>query len=318
MADKKGANGKQRRLRSRDWFDAPGDPTMTALYLERYLNFGLTLRRAAQRPADHRHRPDRQRPVALQPPPPRAGRARARRHPRLPAASRSSSRSIPSRRPASGRRRRSTATSPISAWSRCLYGYFFDGVVLTTGCDKTTPGHDHGRRARSTSRPSCCRAGRCSTAISPAAWRAPAPSCGTPARSWRRAASTWSSSSRWCASSAPSVGHCNTMGTALSMNSMAEALGMSLTGCAAIPGAVPRARPDGLRDRQAHRRHGVGGPEAVRHPDAQGLRERHRRRRARSAPRPTARRTSTPSRAISASSSTTPTGTRSATTSRCW
>ena len=43
MADKKGANGKQRRLRSRDWFDAPGDPTMAALYLERYLNFGLTL-----------------------------------------------------------------------------------------------------------------------------------------------------------------------------------------------------------------------------------------------------------------------------------
>src|SRR5688572_31253368 len=43
MADKKGADGKQRRLRSRDWFDAPGDPTMAALYLERYLNFGLTL-----------------------------------------------------------------------------------------------------------------------------------------------------------------------------------------------------------------------------------------------------------------------------------
>src|SRR5688572_14204420 len=42
MVDKKGANGKQRRLRSRDWFDAPGDPTMAALYLERYLNFGLT------------------------------------------------------------------------------------------------------------------------------------------------------------------------------------------------------------------------------------------------------------------------------------
>src|SRR5258708_38717307 len=40
----------------------------------------------------------------------------------------------------------------------------------------------------------------------------------------------------WVASSAPSVGHCNTMGTALSMNSMAEALGMSLPGCAAIPG----------------------------------------------------------------------------------
>jgi dihydroxy-acid dehydratase len=51
------------------------------------------------------------------------------------------------------------------------------------------------------------------------------------------------------ASSAPSVGHCNTMGTALSMNSVAEALGMSLPGCAAIPGPY-RERPDGLRDRR--------------------------------------------------------------------
>jgi dihydroxy-acid dehydratase len=59
----------------------------------------------------------------------------------------------------------------------------------------------------------------------------------------------------WVASSAPSVGHCNTMGTALSMNSMAEALGLSLPGCAPSR-ALPRARPDGLRDRQAHRRHG--------------------------------------------------------------
>ena len=42
MAAKKKANG-QRRLRSREWFDAPGDPTMAALYLERYMNFGLTL-----------------------------------------------------------------------------------------------------------------------------------------------------------------------------------------------------------------------------------------------------------------------------------
>src|SRR5260221_13173782 len=41
---------------------------------------------------------------------------------------------------------------------------------------------------------------------------------------------------QWVADSAPSVGHCNTMGTALSMNSMAEALGLSLPGCAAIPG----------------------------------------------------------------------------------
>ena len=118
MADKKGANGKQRRLRSRDWFDAPGDPTMAALYLERYLNFGLTLDELhsnrpiigiAQTGSDlspcNRHHLELAEP-------------RARRHPRRRAASRSSSRSIPSRRPASGRRRRSTATSPISAWSR--------------------------------------------------------------------------------------------------------------------------------------------------------------------------------------------------------
>ena len=74
---------------------------------------------AALRQADHRHRADRLGPVALQPPSSRAGAPRARRHPRRPAASRSSFRAIRSRRPASGRPRRSTATSPISAWSRC-------------------------------------------------------------------------------------------------------------------------------------------------------------------------------------------------------
>ena len=42
MADNKKGNGA-RRLRSREWFDAPGDPTMASLYLERYMNFGLTL-----------------------------------------------------------------------------------------------------------------------------------------------------------------------------------------------------------------------------------------------------------------------------------
>ena len=59
------------------------------------------------------------------------------------------------------------------------------------------------------------------------------------------------------ASSAPSVGYCNTMGTATTMNSLAEALGMQLPGSAAIPGALSRARPDRLRDRQAHRRDGA-------------------------------------------------------------
>ena len=79
------------------------------------------------------------------------------------------------------------------------------------------------------------------------------------------------------ASSAPSAGHCNTMGTASTMNSLAEALGMTLPGSRRDPRALPRARPDRLRDRPAHRRDGVGGPEAVRHHDARGVRERHRR-----------------------------------------
>ena len=76
-------NGKGRKLRSQRMVrQSRTIPDMTALYLERYLNFGLTPRGVAVGQADHRHRPDRQRPVALQPPSPRAGRARARRHPR--------------------------------------------------------------------------------------------------------------------------------------------------------------------------------------------------------------------------------------------
>ena len=117
----------------------PDNPGMTALYLERYLNFGLTPRGAAVRQADHRHRPDRLRPLALQPPSPRARQARARRHPR-------------------GRRHRAsnfrchpiqeTGKRPTAALDRnlaylglveVLYGYPLDGVVLMTGCDKTTP-----------------------------------------------------------------------------------------------------------------------------------------------------------------------------------
>ena len=79
------------------------------------------------------------------------------------------------------------------------------------------------------------------------------------------------------ASSAPSVGYCNTMGTASTMNSLAEALGMSLPGCAAIPAPYRERGADRLRDRQAHRRDGARGPEALRHPDPRGVRERHRR-----------------------------------------
>ncbi len=107
-----------RRLRSTQWFDNPDNPGMTALYIERYLNFGLTpgeLRSGkpiigiAQTGSDL---------VALQPPSSRSGQARARRHHRGGRHSVRISRFIRSRRRASVRPRRSTATSPISASSK--------------------------------------------------------------------------------------------------------------------------------------------------------------------------------------------------------
>ena len=157
-----------------------------------------------------------------------------------------------------------------------LYGYFIDGVVLTTGCDKTTPA--------------------CIMAAATVNLPAIVLSGGPMLNGWHHGERTGSGTIVWKAraelaegeidyeqfmeivtSSAPSVGHCNTMGTASTMNALAEALGMSLPGCAAIPGPAPRARPDRLRDRQAHRRHGVGGSEALRHSHPRGVRERDRR-----------------------------------------
>ena len=132
-------NDTPRRLRSRAWFDNPANIDMTALYLERYLNFGLSLEELQSGKPIIGIAQTGSRPLALQPPPPRARRARARGHPRGRRHRASSSRSIRSRRPASGRPPGSTATSPISALVEVLYGYPLDGVVLTIGCDKTTP-----------------------------------------------------------------------------------------------------------------------------------------------------------------------------------
>ena len=115
-----------------------------------------------------------------------------------------------------------------------LYGYFIDGVVLTTGCDKTTPAQI--MAAATVDIPSIVLSG------------------GPMLNGWFRGERTGSGTIVWkarellaageinheqfielVASSAPSPGHCNTMGTASTMNSLAEALGMSLPGCAAIP-----------------------------------------------------------------------------------
>jgi dihydroxy-acid dehydratase len=115
-----------------------------------------------------------------------------------------------------------------------LYGYPIDGVVLTTGCDKTTPAQL--MAAATVDIPAIVLSG------------------GPMLNGWHDGERTGSGTIAWkarellavgeidkkqfvelVASSAPSAGHCNTMGTATTMNSLAEALGMSLPGCAAIP-----------------------------------------------------------------------------------
>ena len=233
MADKKGANGKQRRLRSRDWFDAPGDPTMAALYLERYLNFGLTLAEL------HSNRPIigiAQTGSDLSP--------CNRHHLQLAERVRDGIRDaggIPIEFPVHPIQE--TGKRPTAALDRnlaylslveSLYGYFFDGVVLTTGCDKTTPA--------------------CLMAAATVNIPAIALSVGPMLNGWHKGERTGSGTIIWkarqllaageiddaefirlVASSAPSTGYCNTMGTASTMNSLTEALGMSLPGSAAIP-----------------------------------------------------------------------------------
>jgi dihydroxy-acid dehydratase len=226
------ANSKQ-KLRSRTWFDDSANPDMTALYLERYLNYGLTREE-------------------LQSGKPIIGIAQTgsdlvpcnRHHLELAFRVKDGIREaggIPFEFPVHPLQE--TGKRPTAALDRnlaylglveVLHGYPLDGVVLTTGCDKTTPaclcaaatvnlpaivlsggpmlnGYLDGKRAGS----------------GLAIWKA------------RRLLTTgdidYEEFMRRAAESAPSAGHCNTMGTALSMNCLAEALGMSLPGCGAIP-----------------------------------------------------------------------------------
>ena len=222
-----------RVLRSQAWWDDPANPEMTALYLERFLNFGIT-------------RPELQsgRPII--------GIAQTgsdlvpcnRHHLELAHRVRDGIRDaggIPLEFPVHPLQE--TGKRPTAALDRnlaylglveILYGYPLDGVVLTTGCDKTTPA--------------------CLCAAATVNIPAIVLSGGPMLNGWydgKRAGSglvIWESKRLLAAgeidysefmdrvaASAPSAGHCNTMGTASSMNAMAEALGMSLPGCAAIP-----------------------------------------------------------------------------------
>jgi dihydroxy-acid dehydratase len=223
----------QGRLRSQLWFDNPDNPGMTALYLERYLNYGLTRAELtsgrpiigiAQTGSDlspcNRHHLELAQRV-------RAGIRDAGgiaiEFPVHPI--------------------QETGKRPTAALDRnlaylglveVLYGYPLDGVVLMTGCDKTTP--------------ACLMAA--ATVNTPAIVLSGGPMLnhvengklmGSGTLIWQARQDEAAGKIDYkefidiVARSAPSAGHCNTMGTASTMNAMAEALGMSLPGCAAIP-----------------------------------------------------------------------------------
>jgi dihydroxy-acid dehydratase len=222
-----------RRLRSRAWFDDPLNADMTALYLERYMNFGLSLQE-------------------LQSDKPIIGIAQTgsdlapcnRHHLVLAERVREGVREAggivlefpvhpiqeTGKRPTAGLDRNLAYLGLVEV----LFGYPLDGVVLTIGCDKTTPA--------------------CLMAAATVNIPAIALSVGPMLNGWFKGQRTGSGTIVWrarelmaageidyqgfiklVASSAPSAGYCNTMGTATTMSSLTEALGMSLPNSAAIP-----------------------------------------------------------------------------------
>ncbi|MFA5663156.1 IlvD/Edd family dehydratase [Castellaniella sp.] len=221
------------RLRSRRWFDNPDNPGMTALYIERYMNYGITR-------------------AELQSGKPIIGIAQTgsdlapcnRHHIQLAERVRDGIREmggIPLEFPVYPIQE--TGKRPTAAMDRnlaylglveVLHGYPIDGVVLTTGCDKTTPACL--MAAATVNIPAIVLSGG---PMLDGWWRGKLAGSGTVIWDARKHLAAgdidYEEFVESVASAAPSVGHCNTMGTALSMNSLAEALGMSLPGCAAIP-----------------------------------------------------------------------------------
>ena len=227
-------NNSEKRLRSRAWFDNPHDPAMTALYVERYLNYGTTREE-------------------LQGGKPIIGIAQTgsdispcnRHHLDLATRLRDGIRDaggIPLEFPIHPIQE--TGKRPTAALDRnlaylslveVLHGYPFDGVILTTGCDKTTPACLMG--AATVNIPAIVLSGG---PMLDGWWQGRLSGSGTIVWEGRKLYAEgkidYEEFMKMVASSAPSVGHCNTMGTASSMNSLAETLGMSLPGCAMIPG----------------------------------------------------------------------------------
>ena len=227
-------SGKGRDLRSKQWFDNPDNPGMTALYLERYLNFGLTREELqsgkpiigiAQTGSDlspcNRHHVELAKRVAAGI---RAAGGVPFEFPVHPIQE-------TGKRPTAALDRNLTYLGLVEV----LFGYPIDGVVLTTGCDKTTPAMIMG--AATVDIPAIVLSGG---PMLDGYFEGELVGSGTVVWEARRRLAAgqidYEKFIDMVAGSAPSVGHCNTMGTASSMNAMAEALGMSLPGCAAIPG----------------------------------------------------------------------------------
>jgi len=226
------SNGK-RRLRSQLWFDNPDNPGMTALYLERYLNYGLTKQELtsgkpivgiAQSGSDlspcNRHH------LEL------AERVREGIHDAGGIAFEFPMHPIQEtgKRPTAALDRNLAYLSLVEV----LFGYPLDGVVLTTGCDKTTPAAI--MAAATVNTPAIVLSGG---PMLNGWWKGERAGSGTVVW-WARQEHAagrmdYKEFLDLVASSAPSSGHCNTMGTASTMNALAEALGLSLPGCAAIP-----------------------------------------------------------------------------------
>ena len=229
MSDK----SRKKAFRSQEWFDNPDNPGMTALYIERYLNqeytqeelqggkpvIGIAQTGSDLAPCNKIH-------VFL------ADRVRAGIR---------DAGGIPMEFPVHPIQE--TGKRPTAALDRnlaylslveVLHGYPIDGVVLTTGCDKTTPAMLMG--AATVDLPAIVLSGG---PMLDGWWNGQLAGSGTVVWESRRLLAEGAIDypeflNRVCAS-APSLGHCNTMGTASTMNALAEALGMSLPGCAGIP-----------------------------------------------------------------------------------
>jgi dihydroxy-acid dehydratase len=226
-------DGKRSRLRSQLWFDNPDNPGMTALYLERYLNFGLTkgelasgkpIIGIAQSGSDlspcNRHHLELAKRVREGI---RDAGGIAFEFPMHPIQE-------TGKRPTAALDRNLAYLSLVEV----LFGYPLDGAVLTTGCDKTTPAAI--MAAATVNTPAIVLSGG---PMLNGWWKGERAGSGTVVW-WARQEHAagrmdYKEFLDLVASSAPSIGHCNTMGTASTMNALAEALGLSLPGCAAIP-----------------------------------------------------------------------------------